>query len=204
MEDQYFTIASESTIELKIKNSRFLAESCLVDGPDAAVERLAAICKREYDATHHCYAYQTGTGTDVAFKYSDDGEPNGTAGKPIFDVLAGAKLTNCLVVVTRYYGGTKLGTGGLTHAYSDAAKGVLEQSGRSEHFLLVHFKLDLEFAGFDRWQRVLARLGAATVESKFAERVSMHVAIRQTRAEELKREFIEMTNGRGIIEEIAG
>jgi uncharacterized YigZ family protein len=204
MEDRYFTIASESSFELKIKNSRFLAESCLVINPDTAVERLSAIRKREYDATHHCYAYLTGTGSGAVFKYSDDGEPNGTAGKPIYDVLAGTKVTNCLVVVTRYYGGTKLGTGGLTHAYSDAAKGVLEQSGRTEHFLLVHFKLDLEFSTFDKWQRVLARLGATTLSSEFADRVGMHLAIRQSRAEELKREFIELTSGRGIIEEITG
>jgi uncharacterized YigZ family protein len=203
MEDQYFTIAAESLFELKVKNSRFLAESCLVTSPESALDRLAIIRKREYDATHHCYAYQTGTGTSVVFKYSDDGEPNGTAGKPIYDVLAGSKVTNCLVVVTRYYGGTKLGTGGLTHAYSDAAKGVLEQSGRSEHFLLTHFKLDLEFSAFDRWQRVISRLGATTLSSDFADRVTMQIAIRQSRAEDLRREFIELTSGRGIIEEIA-
>src|SRR5512140_3280741 len=121
MDDAYFTIEHEASIELKIKNSRFIGETYLVTSPEQALERLSSVRKREFSATHHCYAYRVGLSRNVLFKYSDAGEPSGTAGKPIYDQMMGADITQILLVVTRYFGGTKLGTGGLTHAYSEAA-----------------------------------------------------------------------------------
>ena len=116
MDDQYFIIARDSTVEIKIKNSRFIGESRHANSVAEALTRLEGIRKREYSATHHCFAYRVGLGHDPVFKYSDDGEPSGTAGKPIYDYIQGSEVTNLLLVVTRYFGGTKLGTGGLTHA----------------------------------------------------------------------------------------
>jgi uncharacterized YigZ family protein len=203
MDDQYLTIATESIAEIKIKNSRFIGETCLVNSVLEAQARLETIRKREHAATHHCFAWQVGLEKEKQSKYSDDGEPNGTAGKPIYDFVAGAGLTNILLVVTRYFGGVKLGTGGLAHAYGDTARAVLEQSGVREHFILSHFKLDLEFSSFDSWQRTLARLGASVTNSQFAGAVSMEVAIRRSRAEELRHAFIELTSGKGLIEEIS-
>ncbi len=202
MDDQYFVIAEESSAEIKVKSSRFIGESCLIASVDEALARLDQIRKREHAATHHCYAYRVGLGQDTAFKYSDDGEPNGTAGKPIFDCLAGAGLTNVLIVVTRYFGGTKLGTGGLAHAYGDVARLVLDKSGRKEQFMLAHFKLDLDFSYFDKWQKILAKLGAMTTASNFADSVSMEIAVRRAKARELQDQFIELTSGKGIIAEI--
>lgn len=202
MEDQYYIVADESTIEIKVKSSRFIGESCLVPSIDEALLRLEQIRKREHAATHHCFAYRIGLGQEMVFKYSDDGEPSGTAGKPIFDCIVGADLTNTLVVVTRYFGGTKLGTGGLAHAYGDAAKLVLDRSGRVERFVLAYFKLDLDFGYFDKWQKILVKLGATTTSSNFSESVSMEIAVRRSRAEELRNQFVELTSGKGLIAEI--
>lgn len=201
MDDQFFTIARESTAELKIKNSRFIGETCLVETVESAQERLQAIRKREYAATHHCSAYVVGLSSQKQFKYSDDGEPSGTAGKPIYDRLTGSGLSNLLIVVTRYYGGTQLGTGGLTHAYSDTAHAVLEQSGRQEHFLLAECDLQIEFPLYDRVQRLVAKMGATIVTSDFSDQVRLRLAIRKSRAEELRRSIIELSNGQAIIQQ---
>lgn len=200
MEDSYFTIAAESSVELKIKNSRFIGDTFLVSSAEEALERLASVKKREYAANHHCYAYRVGLFQETVFKYSDAGEPTGTAGKPIYDQLAGAYVTNTLIVVTRYFGGTKLGTGGLTHAYSDTAKAAMEKSGRTEHFVLMHFDLTLDFGHYDRWQKILSRLGATVVDSSFSDVITMQVAIRSSRADELKSALIELTAGKAHIE----
>jgi uncharacterized YigZ family protein len=199
MDDSYFTIAAETSVELKFKNSRFIGETFLVSSAEEALEKLASVKKREYAANHHCYACRVGLPKEIVFKYSDAGEPSGTAGKPIYDQLAGADVTNTLIVVTRYFGGTKLGTGGLTHAYIDTAKAALEKSGRSEHFILIHFDLTLDFGHYDRWQKILSRLGAAVVDSSFSDVITMQVAIRCSRADELKAAFIELTAGKAHI-----
>jgi len=200
MDDAYVTIRTESRVETRVKDSRFIGETFLVNSPDDAAARLDAVRKREFAATHHCYAWQTGCGSARSFKYSDDGEPSGTAGKPIYDVLAGGNLTNTLVVVTRYFGGTKLGTGGLTHAYSDAAKAVLETSGKEEHFLTTAFVLRMAFPHYDRWLRLQHKLGASVTSAQFSEDVVIEITVRNSRAEELRSGFIELTAGKGQLD----
>ena len=102
--------------ETKVKGSRFIAEATDVRDEEMTMAFVADVRGREPGATHHCWAYRLGTGGD-AFRYNDDGEPSGTAGPPILRQIDALGLTNTLVVVTRYYGGTKLGTGGLLRAY---------------------------------------------------------------------------------------
>jgi uncharacterized YigZ family protein len=200
MDDQYFTIAREASIELKIKNSRFIGETCLVGSVEDALGRLTAIRKREHAATHHCYAYRVGFSREIQFKYADDGEPTGTAGKPIFDHLLGAEITNTLLVVTRYYGGTNLGTGGLTHAYGDAAHAVLVQSGREAHFVQAIFRVVIDLSLYDRVQRLASNLGATVQASDFSDRVRLQIAIRRSRADELRVLLIELTAGKATID----
>lgn len=203
MTDVYATIATESHAEIKVKGSRFIGETFLVDDVPLALERLEVVRKREYSATHHCYAYIVGLGVERLFKYSDDGEPNGTAGKPILDVIEGSGVTHILCVVTRYFGGTKLGTGGLVRAYGDAARAVMEQSGRRERFLCSHFRLELVFPLYDRWQRELHELGAKVDASDFSDHVTMQVTIRNSQAERLVEAFARLTAGKGKIEPLA-
>ena len=202
MDDAYTTILTESRNEIKIKGSRFIGETCLVPSVDEAKTRLDAVRKREYQATHHCYAYVTGWSDRAEFKYSDDGEPSGTAGRPIYDVITGSGLTNLLVVVTRYFGGTKLGTGGLVRAYGDAARAAVEASGRHEQFLTRDYRFVLEFGRYNQWLREIHRLGATVVDSEFTEEVALRIRVRLSRAEQLVAAFVELTSGRGEVEEI--
>lgn len=199
MDDSYRTIARESVIEIKIKGSRFIGDTRLVDGIEEATNRLAEIRKREYGATHHCWAYRVGTQHTPAFKYSDDGEPGGTAGKPILDVLVGDNITNCLLVVTRYFGGTKLGAGGLVHAYSDAARRALDASGVQTRYLTVDYLLEMDFTCFSSIQHMLARLHAEIRDSNFTDRVTLRVAVRRSLTHTLEHEYVEATKGKAVI-----
>ena len=110
----------EATAELNVKNSRFISEVFPVSSQADAREKLHELKKKYSDATHVVHAFVVGASGEVN-GMSDDGEPSGTAGRPVLDVLKGSGLTNILLTVTRYFGGTLLGTGGLVHAYSDSA-----------------------------------------------------------------------------------
>ncbi|MBI5266134.1 MAG: YigZ family protein [candidate division Zixibacteria bacterium] len=200
MIDEYHTVWSDSCTEIKVQGSRFIGEASSADSVESAERKLEQIRKREHAATHHCYAWRIGQGAEMTFKYSDDGEPNGTAGRPIYDVICGADLTDTLVVVTRYFGGTKLGTGGLAHAYSDAARLAIEQAGKVTKYLIARAHLTLEFSAYDRLMRAAQTLGANTVDSQFAENVTLTLEIRRSRLEELRRIFIELTAGKGQID----
>lgn len=202
MSDAYTTIRTESRVEIKVKGSRFIGETCLAGSVDEAMARLTAVRKRDYQATHHCYAYVTGWPDQAEFKYSDDGEPSGTAGRPIYDVITGNGLTNLLVIVTRYFGGTKLGTGGLVRAYGDAARAAVEASGRQEQFLTRDYRFVLEFARYDQWLREMDRLGATVVASEFTDEVTLRIRVRRSLAESLMAAFVELTSGKGEVEEI--
>ncbi len=123
--DTYLTISGTSRAELTVKASRFIGEAFPATSVDIAQEHIEAVRKREYNASHHCFAYRLGFDAEE-FRYSDDGEPNGTGGPPILRHIDGRDLTNLVVIVTRYYGGTNLGTGGLIRAYGDTAAAALD------------------------------------------------------------------------------
>jgi uncharacterized YigZ family protein len=130
--DHYLTVAGESTAETKVKGSRFLAELHPARDESAAKKILQSITKRHHTATHHCSAWRVGLPEELVERFDDDGEPSGTAGRPLLAVLQGESLYEAVVMVTRWYGGTKLGTGGLARAYGDAAaKAVAAAKGRT-------------------------------------------------------------------------
>ncbi|MDZ4723900.1 MAG: YigZ family protein [candidate division Zixibacteria bacterium] len=202
MDDHYFTIGQSARVELKEKASRFIGETFLVTNQNEAQAMIGVVKKREFSASHHCTAWIIGLPGSEKFKYSDDGEPKGTAGKPIYDVLTGHGLMNTLLVVTRYFGGTKLGTGPLARAYSETAKLALEQSGRKEQFVLEQFRLILEFSLYDRWLKLAPKLEVNILDSEFSENVSMKVSIRKSRSNDLRLAFTELTAGKGTLEAI--
>ena len=134
----YRTIAHESEIEIVIKKSRFIGYAFLVSSAEEANEKLAALRKRQWDASHHCSAYVLGADKQLQ-KYSDDGEPQGTAGMPILQVLHHKDVTNTMVVVVRYFGGVLLGAGGLVRAYSEAAAKALDAAGLCQYVPVVRW-----------------------------------------------------------------
>ena len=195
MSDCYFTIAQAAKAETKVKGSRFIGEVALVKDAAGAKTYLESVRKREYAATHHCFAYRLGVGSDIEFKYSDDGEPNGSAGKPIYDCIKGRELSSVIVVVTRYFGGTKLGTGGLVRAYSEAALLALEKAGKKTNYITDTICLTIEFSFYDRILKVIEKLKAKQTESDFSEKVSMTVQIRKSLTEQFVRELTDISRG---------
>jgi uncharacterized YigZ family protein len=125
----YLTLERESgPSQIKEKSSKFIAYSYIAGDKDQAEKIIHDLRKRYHDATHVCYAYRLGEGTEKYFRYNDDGEPSGTAGIPIFNEIKRRNLYNVLIAVVRYFGGVKLGTGGLARAYASAAREVLDSS----------------------------------------------------------------------------
>lgn len=122
--DVYYTISVQTRAEIKVKGSRFIATAIPVRSKEQAITALEQIRAEFYDATHNCYAYRLGL-DGLEFRTADDGEPNGTAGKPMLFMLQKFDVSDILLIVTRYFGGVKLGVGGLARAYSDSAQEVL-------------------------------------------------------------------------------
>ncbi len=194
--DNYQTIKNSAETEIKIKASKFIGRVFSCQSADEALSILGNIRKKYYDATHHCFAYRVGLGKEIIFRYSDDGEPSGTAGKPIYDRLEGQDLTNLILIVTRYYGGTKLGTGGLTHAYSDTAKQVLDEAGILEKFITEQIPMVLQFTDYSAVERMIVQIGGKIVDSDFSDIVKLTVEIRLSLIEKLKSSLIDLTSGR--------
>jgi len=194
--DSYLTIKNSAETEMKIKGSKFIGRVFSCESEVEAISILENIRKKYYDANHNCFAYRVGSGNDLIFRYSDDGEPSGTAGRPIYDRLEGKNLTNLILIVTRYFGGTKLGTGGLTHAYSDAAQQVLEEAGVVENFITEQIPMVLQFADYSPVKRVIFQIGGKIVESDFSDIVKLTVEIRLSLAQKLKSGLIDLTSGR--------
>lgn len=124
----YQTIATNVEAEILEKKSKFIAYVCYVNSEEMAEQEYQKICKKYYDARHNCYAYRIQTEDGVIAKSSDDGEPSGTAGAPMLNLLVQGNLANVLIVVTRYFGGILLGTGGLVRAYTEASKQALDKA----------------------------------------------------------------------------
>lgn len=177
--DSYVTIAAPLRArELKERSSRFIADLIPVSSKEEADDHLERIRKEFYDATHHCYAYRLGIHGELT-RAADDGEPSGTAGKPILQVLAGAGLTNILCVVTRYFGGTKLGTGGLVRSYSEAAASAVAQAQRKEILLLRQFEIVCSYDLHSALERFLAKYEIAARSAEFGENVTVRVSVRK-------------------------
>ena len=197
--DVYRTLAGPGRAEIKVKGSRFLAEAMPVRTEADAAEAIDAIRKREYAATHHCSAYRIGPSGRI-FRYHDDGEPAGTAGAPILRQIDGRGLTHVLVVVTRYYGGTKLGTGGLIRAYGEAAALALDAAPHAERILRETVRLRFDYADTSPAMHTLGQFDAEIVETHYSEATELVVAVRRSQAGAFVDAFVEALSGRGRAE----
>ena len=194
MTDQLVTIASESRTELRVQASRFLAAALSVSTTAEAEQFLERERTTYHDATHHCFAYRLGT-DGMQFRYSDAGEPSGSAGKPILSAIDAAGLSDVMVVVTRYFGGTKLGVGGLARAYHDAAARVLERAGRRTKYKTAVIEATFPHAHIGDVMHVLSRTGARIRDTSYDEDVHALLEIRLSMAEELKSALVNQTRG---------
>ena len=198
MVDTYRTLAAAHTDEPpKSKGSRFIGEAFPVASEADALLAVDAVRAREHAATHVCWAYRLGA-DGARTRSADDGEPSGTAGLPILREIEGRDLTDCLVTVTRYYGGTKLGAGGLARAYGDAAAGVLD--GARVRTVVVRVPVELRFAFSDTSaaMRQLDTFDAEIADQAYTpEGTVLTLGVRCSQADALAAAFVEATSGRG-------
>ena len=159
-----------------------------------ALARLEETRRRHRDATHNVYAYLIREGN--LMRYSDDGEPQGTSGLPVLGVFRGEKLQNVCCVVTRYFGGTLLGTGGLVRAYSHAAKIALDAAGIAEMAMWVRTEIPCSYAMYEPVRSELERSGALILDTQFSQRVELTAMLREETAEDFARRLTDLTAGR--------
>ena len=152
--DTYLTLSAPAEIIYKEKSSKFLTYAWHVKSVDEVKELLEGLYKQHYDATHHCYAYRIGYYGEQ-FRANDDGEPSGTAGKPILGQLLSRDVTNCLVVVVRYFGGTKLGVSGLIDAYKTSTAMVLDEADIVERTIDREITITFPYASIGEVMKVL-------------------------------------------------
>lgn len=202
MADTFRQIAAAKVAEIKVKGSRFIAEALPATSEAEAMELLQAVRKREYNATHHCWAYRIGQ-EGALFRYSDDGEPSGTAGKPILRHIDAREVTNLIVVVTRYYGGTKLGTGGLIRAYGDAAREVLAQCRVETHIIRARLRVVFDYADTSPAMHTVDNFDVVIKDSIYGDDTTLILAIRQSEVDAFTDQFTENLAGRGKVENIA-
>ena len=172
--EQYLIPAKEGASEYIEKKSRFLGLIVPVTTEAEARAQLDAVKKREYDARHNCWAYILHSGQK---RYSDDGEPQGTAGQPILNVLEREGVQDVLCVVTRYFGGILLGTGGLCRAYTKAAKDALDDAGISELRPWSVLRLDCPYALFERVKLELEKHGGTVISSEYGAQIALTAAL---------------------------
>ncbi|MCX6559988.1 MAG: YigZ family protein [Candidatus Aminicenantes bacterium] len=169
-------ISREAEATLEVRKSRFLARTFRVISTNEAMAAVKRIRDERRDADHNCWAWRIGPAAEQA-RYNDDGEPSGTAGPPILQVLSRRGMTNILLVVTRYFGGTKLGAGGLARAYGDAAKAAIEASEPRPLRLLATLRAELPHAALPAMEHFLAKRGFEIVSREFGEVVVLVVRL---------------------------
>lgn len=200
--DKYFEpykiIEYGGTAEIEEKKSRFIAHVAAVSSEEEALAFIEAKKKQFWDARHNCYAYILGEQAQT-MRFSDDGEPSGTAGKPILEVLVGSGIRNLAVVVTRYFGGTLLGTGGLVRAYTKATQAGLAASDVRTMCYGYELTIVTDYNGIGKIQYLMGSRGISTEETDYADQVTVRIKVSYEDKEAVINEITEATAGKAVI-----
>lgn len=199
MKENYRILYEGGEGEIVEKKSRFIATIRPVESEDEAVSFIAEMKKKYWDATHNCSAFTVGENFEIS-RCSDDGEPAQTAGRPMLDVLLGEEIHNVCAVVTRYFGGTLLGTGGLVRAYSGAVREGLKNCVVVEKKLAEKLKIKTDYSDLGKIQYILAEQGITVLESEYSDTVALTVLAPLSGAQGIKKKLTEGTGGRCLIE----
>lgn len=191
-------LVQNASIEIEVKRSRFLAETFAVNAQDEARSVLKGQKERYKDAAHVVHAFVIGP-TGGILGCSDDGEPSGTAGRPVLDVLRGSCTTNVLVTVSRWFGGTLLGTGGLVKAYGEAAKAVLAITPVCPLVALCDFSMHISYDVFDRFRRIIDTLEIEILSEEFGTEIKILGRVRESLKSDLSSGITNLTQGKSII-----
>jgi len=182
-------------VEIVVVNSRFIASLSPAKNVDEARAFIAEVKKRFPDATHHVPAFVIGHGNSIITHSSDDGEPSGTAGRPALAVLQGSGLGNVVVVVTRYFGGTKLGTGGLVKAYGDAVREVLLSVKKAVLIPSTTLIFAIPYRLYDQVVRLMEENNGLVLETEFMEDITITVQFKDEKLEDFQNDLRNLSNG---------
>ena len=194
-EDQYLQIKKRCRLEEKVKGSRFIGTAAPTETEEEAAKFIDEMKKEFHSASHNCWAWKVGIGKAQKYRYHDNGEPSGTAGQPILKAINSTRISNICVVVTRYFGGVKLGTGGLMRAYGQTAQSLLKSSEPSRKFAIQTLNFEIDFDLVSVAHYIIESFNAELVDSRYEERVSFVINVRASKAAKLKNKLIEATNG---------
>ena len=190
--DSYRTLAlSSEEILFKEKNSKFFGYAFPISSENEIKSFLEPLRKKHFNAVHFCYAFQIGTET-IYYRINDDGEPSNSAGIPIYGQIQSFGVTNVLVVIVRYFGGIKLGVGGLISAYKTAAQLTLESASIIEKTIDTHFIVSFEYKNINKVMRVIKEKNAVIVSQKMELNCEIEITIRKKNAKMLFETFISM------------
>lgn len=193
MKDTYRTITKPSEeILYKEKNSKFFGYAFPIQNEDEVKDLLESIKKQHHSARHWCYAWQLGTGQNISYRANDDGEPNNSAGMPIYGQIQSFDLTNTLIVIVRYFGGVKLGVGGLITAYKTAAQMALESSEIIERTIDIIYGLKFEYKDMNKVMRIIKEKNIIIVSQKMELDCFIKISVRQKEAENIKQVFDQL------------
>ncbi|MBO4456590.1 MAG: YigZ family protein [Butyrivibrio sp.] len=190
----YRVVTKEGTGEIVEKKSRFIGSAFPVESVEEAEKKIAEISKKYWDARHNCYAYVIGKNSENT-RCSDNGEPSGTAGKPILEVITGAGLTNTLLIVTRYFGGVLLGTGGLVRAYTQAAQAAIAASETGEMIYARQLTLEVAYNMINNVQYYLGQNDISISDPRYAESVMYDICVKEDDVKKVTEGLIQKCEG---------
>lgn len=199
MMERYKILFDGGEGELTEKKSRFIATTRPVESEEEAVAFIDEMKKKYWDARHNCYAYSIGKNREFT-RCSDDGEPSGTAGRPMLDVILGEDIYNVAVVVTRYFGGVLLGTGGLVRAYSKAVQEGLAGSLVIEKKKGISLKVTTDYTGIGKIQYIAGERQIPILDSEYTDKVVLKLLVPDAETEAVQKAITEGTNGRAGME----
>jgi uncharacterized YigZ family protein len=195
--DKYYTIAKPEATETKIKSSKFIGYAFPAINKKEALLRLEEIREKHFDATHNCFAYQIWKENE--FRASDDGEPSGTAGKPILMIIKKYDINDVIVIITRYFGGTKLGVGGLVRAYSSVAESVLDHCEKKIVNITNAVKINCRYEEISIVKRIIDEY-AISFKGKYTDTIEIIADIPLSKTSEFIHTIISTTNARANTE----
>lgn len=198
MLDRYKTVRQAGSKEIVIKKSRFIGHVMPVEAEEEAVAFIEEIKKKHWNATHNCSAYMIGERDEIQ-KQSDDGEPSGTAGKPILEVIRNQGRKNVAIVVTRYFGGIMLGAGGLIRAYTDGAVAAIESGDPITRVLHREIFVELDYTWLGKVENELRNRGVRMGETNFADTVTLTCLPLDGDAESFMSWMVDLTQGQSLI-----
>jgi len=193
--DEYYTIQATATAEIKVKGSRFIGTVSPAQTEAEAENFIRQLQKTYHDATHNCYAYSVLQNNQTKFRHNDAGEPTGTAGPPILNVIQGKNLLNIVIVVTRYFGGTKLGKGGLIRAYSECTKQVIDQADILRKIIRTKITVQFAYALIGNVMHLVSQLDGRTVTTNYYKDVELTIEIPRSRVDMFRTKIIDLTSG---------